>query len=147
MKWLDYPPVWLIAMLLLAWVLSGLAPKLHFGAWAEWAGNLLIVAGFALMGLAFVEFRKAKTTIIPGEEPTALITGGIYRYSRNPIYLGDVLVLAGFILRWDAVLALPLIPAFVWLIQTRFIVPEERRLMDAFGPAFEAWAERTRRWI
>jgi protein-S-isoprenylcysteine O-methyltransferase Ste14 len=76
-----------------------------------------------------------------------LITGGLYRYSRNPIYLGDALILAGLILRWDAVLAVPVLPLFVFLIQRRFILPEEARLAAAFPSAFESFRASTRRWI
>jgi len=141
------PPVWLALALALAWALGRLAPGPGFGVWADWAGPPLVLAGLILTGLAAWGFVKARTSIVPGEAPSALIDTGIFRYTRNPIYLGDVLILAGGILYWDAVLALPLLPAFAWLLQRRFILPEEGRLRDAFGPAFEAWAARTRRWI
>lgn len=141
------PPVWLIAALGLSWVLSGSTPGFSFGAWAFWAGPMLVAAGLVLMGLAFVEFRRARTTIIPGNQPDALITSGVFRFSRNPIYLADTLILTGLILRWDAVLAVPLILLFVWIIRTRFINGEEARLVAAFPDAFAAYRARTRRWI
>lgn len=147
MKTIDIPPVWLLACLVLAWWLEGLAPGLGFGAWARWAGPILVVAGLALLAAAIVAFRRANTTIHPHGDPSAIVTSGIFRYSRNPIYLGDTLVLAGLILRWDAVLALPLIPAFVWVIHVRFIRPEERRLERAFPSEFDAYRAATRRWI
>ena len=57
------------------------------------------------------------------------------------------MILIGGILWLDAVLALPLVFSFVWLIETRFIRDEEARLTLAFGPEFDLWASRTRRWI
>jgi protein-S-isoprenylcysteine O-methyltransferase Ste14 len=76
-----------------------------------------------------------------------MVTTGVFAWSRNPIYLADALMLLGAILWLDAVLALPLVAVFVWLIQTRFIRDEEARLTLAFGPEFDLWAARTRRWF
>lgn len=147
-KWIDLPPLWLALTLLIAWGISRVVPGLGFGgAWAGWAGVALVGAGLLLMGLAAATMMAARTTVIPHRDPSALVTGGVFRLSRNPIYLGDALVLAGFILRWDAVPALVLVPVFVWLIDRRFIRAEEARLRAAFGAEFETWAARTRRWI
>lgn len=147
MKWIDMPPVWLIGALVASWYLHVLVPSLGFGAWSGWVGTGILWLGFAVLGLAAWEFLRAKTTIVPRQNPSALINGGIYRYSRNPIYLADALILTGLILRWDAVLALPLIPAFIWIIQTRFIIGEEAGLDAAFAGDYAAYRSRTRRWI
>ena len=96
---------------------------------------------------AVAQMALAKTTVIPRRNPSALVTRGLFQLSRNPIYLGDALILAGAILWLDAVLALPLVFSFVWLIQTRFIRDEEARLTETFGPEFDLWAARTRRWL
>lgn len=147
-KWIDLPPLWLALTLLIAWGISGVMPGLGFGgAWAGWVGAGLVGVGLLFMALAAATMMAARTTVIPHRNPSALVTGGVFRLSRNPIYLGDALVLAGFILRWDAVPALVLVPVFVWLIDRRFIRAEEARLRAAFGAAFETWAARTRRWI
>ncbi|MDJ0627729.1 MAG: isoprenylcysteine carboxylmethyltransferase family protein [Rhodobacter sp.] len=147
MKMIDIPPVWLLICLALTWWLAGVAPDLSFGAWARWAGPILVVAGIALMAAAIWQMNRAKTTVIPHQDPTSLVASGIFRYSRNPIYLGDALILTGLILRWDAVLAVPLIPAFVWVIHMRFIRHEERRLEERFPTDFDAYRAATRRWI
>ena len=76
-----------------------------------------------------------------------MVQSGIYRRSRNPIYLGDVLILAGLILRFDAVLSLVLLPIFVWLLERRFIIPEEDRLRRTFRADFARYERKTRRWI
>lgn len=147
---LDYPPVWLFAGIALAWVAARIGPAPLDGAPAavlEGASWVLIGTGLALMVLAAVAFRRRRTTIIPHRTPDALVTGGVFRVSRNPIYLADVLILAGVVLGWQAWLALPLIPALARVLQRRFIEPEEARLRAAFGSEADAWFARTRRWI
>jgi protein-S-isoprenylcysteine O-methyltransferase Ste14 len=145
---IDLPPLWLALFAALAWAQARLLPIGGFGAWGGPAGAALIGAGLVLMAAAFVEFRRHRTTVIPHHQPAALVTTGVYRLSRNPIYLADALILAGLCLRWNALPALALlVPLFMAVITVRFIRPEEARLRAGFGPAFEAWAARTRRWI
>jgi protein-S-isoprenylcysteine O-methyltransferase Ste14 len=146
MKWIDLPPVWLAVFVALGWVQARWWPVGSFGALGDWVGALLVAAGLALAVAAAVEFWRARTTIIPHEEPSAIVTSGVYRLSRNPIYLGDALILTGLGLRWDSVLALVLVPVFVAVVTARFIMPEEGRLKARFGPEWEAWAGRVRRW-
>ena len=146
MKWIDLPPVWLAFFAALGWVQAAWLPLGSFGAAGDWLGAGLVAAGLALAIAAAVEFRSARTTIIPHEVPTAIVTSGVYRLSRNPIYLGDALILGGLGLRWDSVLALVLVPVFMGVITARFIRPEEARLRARFGAEFDAWAARVRRW-
>ncbi|MEL6209816.1 MAG: isoprenylcysteine carboxylmethyltransferase family protein [Pseudomonadota bacterium] len=149
MKMIDIPPVWLALFCAVAWVQADrFAYGLTFGGgWADLVGGLLVGGGLLLMVLSFAEFRKHKTTVIPHQEASALITSGIFSRSRNPIYLGDALILAGLILRWDAVLALPLVPIFVWLIERRFIIAEENRLRRKFRHEFARYEQKVRRWV
>jgi protein-S-isoprenylcysteine O-methyltransferase Ste14 len=144
---LDWPPLWLAGALAAAAVLDRLIPLALLGEGGRLPGALLGLAGLALMALAVVRMAAARTTVIPRRAPAALVTGGVFALSRNPIYLGDALVLAGAILWWDAPLALPLIPAFVAIITRRFILGEEAALARAFGPAWQAWSARVPRWI
>ncbi len=148
-KWVDLPPVWLASALALAWM-----QKTHFsyrlslgGGWTDFLGGILVGAGLLLFALAFYEMRRHRTTVIPHLEAGALVTTGIFSRTRNPIYLGDSLILAGMILNWDAVLSLPLVPLFVWLIERRFILPEEDRLRRKFRADFARYAQQTRRWL
>ena len=149
MKRIDLPPVWLTLFVMLAWIQAQFYPMgLGFGgAWADFAGGLLVGGGLVLMALAFAEFRKHRTTLIPHNTPSALVQSGIFTRTRNPIYLGDALVLAGLILRFDAVLSLPLIPIFVWVIERRFILPEEARMRREFKAVFAKYERKVRRWI
>lgn len=148
MKWLDMPPVWLAAFLSVAWWQKTYHPVGSFGpVWADLLGGLLVGGGLLLIALALSEMRRLRTTVIPHRKADCLVTSGIFSRSRNPIYLGDSLILSGFILYWDAVLALPLIPIFPWVIERRFIQPEEVRLRRKFVAAFTRYAQQTRRWL
>lgn len=148
MKLFDIPPIWLALCIALAWVLARTFPGLTFGfAWQGVVALVLFFGGALLMGLAAWEMSRAKTTIIPHRQPDALVTSGVFRLSRNPIYLGDLLILSGAVVLWGAILAVPLIWAFKRLIEARFIRPEEERLEGAFGDGFTDWARMTRRWV
>jgi protein-S-isoprenylcysteine O-methyltransferase Ste14 len=144
---IDLPPLWLALMAGLAWLQSRVLPVGGFGAWGGPLGWAFILAGGALMLAAFVEFRRHRTTVVPHQEARVLITTGVYRLSRNPIYLADALILSGLSLWWNALAGILLVPLFMAVISARFIRPEEARLRVRFGPAFEAWATRTRRWL
>ncbi len=107
----------------------------------------LIGAAIDLAGL--IAFRRAKTTINPlkPQNSSSLVTGGIYRYTRNPMYLG----MLAFLLAWSAYLAQPLALlgplAFVLYINRFQIIPEERVLAGLFGEEFTAYTNRVRRWL
>ena len=147
--WIDIPPVWLGLALLLAWAQSTWLPLgLAFGgAWSDFLGGVLVGGGLLLMALAVYEMRAKRTTFIPHREADHLVVTGIFSRSRNPIYLGDALVLAGAIIAWDAVLSLPLVPVFVWWIEKHFVIPEEDRLRRKFRADFARYCQKTRRWV
>ena len=149
MRRVDIPPVWLVGFAVLAWYQARLLPlglSLD-GAATDLISGLLIGAGIILAVMAIVEFRRHRTTVVPHEIPTAMVQSGIYKRSRNPIYLGDVLILAGLVLRFDAVVSLVLVPVFVWVLERRFILPEEDRLRRTFRVDFARYERQTRRWI
>lgn len=146
--WIDLPPVWLAVFLALAWVQAHRLPVGPAGgALVDLLAGLLVGAGILLAVLAIAEMRRQRTTVIPHREADALVTSGIFARTRNPIYLGDLLILAGMILFWSAWPSLVLVPLFGWLITDRFILDEERRLAARFGRAFETYVARTPRWL
>ena len=149
MKWLDIPPVWLAAFAAIAWAQSTYFPLgLSFGGqWADFAGGVLVGGGLLLLALAVAEFRRYKTTLVPHREAERLIQTGIFRRTRNPIYVSDLLILTGLILRWDAVLSLPLVPILLWVLERRFVTPEENRLRRKFRADFARYCQKTRRWF
>ena len=143
----DWPPVWTGVFLVLVWALARALPLAVFGVAGDVGGGLLVLAGLALMALAVWEMGRARTTVIPRRVASSLVTSGVFRYSRNPIYLGDALVLMGACLILDSVLGLALLPLFVRIINVRFIEGEEAHLQQAFGAEFTKWSEQVRRWL
>lgn len=143
MKWIDLPPVWLLASLGIAYVWRWPA------SWSGmfWPGLILLVLALGLVIAAVLEFARARTTIVPHRSATALITSGIFGYSRNPIYLADLAVLAGFSLIWGSLPGLCLVPVLGLILWSRFIRGEEARLAADFGAEFESYRNRTRRWL
>ena len=141
----DFPPVWLAGFAVAGVLIGRLVPlnaaAIHIG------GGILVGAGIVLMLASVAQMVLARTTFLPGRDPRTLVTGGLFRFSRNPIYLGQVMMLAGLYLYWGAAIALPLVALFVRILQNRFIAPEETLLLERFGPAFEEYAQTTRRWI
>jgi len=149
MRWINIPPLWLLGCVVLAWLqAAGFSFGLRFGGiWADFLGGVLVGGGIILTLLAVYELRRHSTTVVPHQTPSHLVQSGIFSRSRNPIYLGDVLILTGLILRFDAVLSLPLIPVFVWILEKRFVLPEEDRLRRRFRAEWARYEQKTRRWV
>jgi protein-S-isoprenylcysteine O-methyltransferase Ste14 len=142
------PPTWLLISVLLMISLHFLLPF----AWLispVWnlLGILPIGAGIIINLAADREFHLQRTTVRPFDEPSALVTNGVFRFSRNPMYLGFDLILFGV-----AVLLRTLSPyfvlfAFTLLINSVYIPFEERSLAIKFGHIWESYRLRVRRWI
>lgn len=149
MKWIDIPPVWLALAVFVTWWTSVLQPAALRADLPvlDLVGGLLVGGGVVLMLLAIAEMHRKHTTVVPHMEASALVTTGIFARTRNPIYLGDALVLAGLALRWDAPIALILVPLFIFTITQRFILAEEDRLRRKFGADFADYCQKTRRWV
>jgi protein-S-isoprenylcysteine O-methyltransferase Ste14 len=116
--------------------------------------RLLVVAVLGAIGVVValsgvLSFRRARTTVNPlkPETSAALVSTGVYSFTRNPMYLGMVLVLFAWAVYLSSILSLAG-PAFFALYITRFqIVPEERVLDGLFGPSFVEYKKRVRRWL
>lgn len=110
---------------------------------------VVAVAGLTIEGFGGLELIRRRTTVNPLEpcDASNLVTSGVYRFTRNPIYVGDLLLLVG----WGLYLANPLAILLAWLFVpyiSRFqIVPEERALGELFGLAYEDYKTRVRRWV
>lgn len=142
------PPVYLLLTLLLMAGFHFLLPLAHVIATPySYAGAVLVILGIAVAASAAWGFHKAGTPVIPFEPSTALVTGGLYKYTRNPMYLGMVLLLIGVaILSGSLGTWLP-IPFFIWIIQANFIRGEERFLESIFGERYLEYKRRVRRWL
>ncbi len=142
------PPVWLLLCLLAMGLLDNFLPLAEWLAppWS-YLGFGLILAGLWLALAGVAKFMQAGTPIIPFERPTALVTGGLYRHTRNPMYLGMVLLLLGIAVVLGSLSALLPIPAFIWIITRQFIEGEERFLTEIFGDDYLSYKARVRRWL
>jgi protein-S-isoprenylcysteine O-methyltransferase Ste14 len=130
---------WLVPLTLLP--TAGIFAPLTF------IGLAAIAAGLALEIAAARALTAIGASTRPNGAATALVTGGVFRRSRNPFYLGMLLLVGGIMLALNLDWGMLTLPA-LWLALDRFVVPiEERRLESAFGPAFLAYTARTRRWL
>ncbi|MBK4217746.1 isoprenylcysteine carboxylmethyltransferase family protein [Paracoccus caeni] len=142
----DYPQIWFLGFLIVAIAVGRIWP--HGPEWQAMAGIVLAAAGLAMISMATLRMRIGRTTLDPYGKPEHLVTSGVFAISRNPIYLGNALLIAGTCLAFAAPLAaLILVPAFVTVINRRFIPREEANLRSAFPQEFPAYAMRVRRWI
>jgi protein-S-isoprenylcysteine O-methyltransferase Ste14 len=152
MRWLELrvpPPVVMAAAAFLMWVAAKAVPALDFEAPTRAAGIALFAAGLAIGVGAFLQFRKAATTINPmtPDKSSALVTDGLYRLSRNPIYVADVLVLLACALLVANALAFLMVALFVAYVDRFQIRPEERALRERFGTQFDLYCRSVRRWL
>ena len=143
-----YPPIWLLFGLVATFFLNEFYPGPRFTSLAgQLAGGVLIVIGLFLLVSANGLFTRAGTDVIPFRNVTTLVTNGVYRYSRNPMYLGMAAVLLGCAITVGAVTALAVTPVFMAVIELRFIRPEEDMLREQFPEEFPAYCSRVRRWV
>lgn len=147
---LPWPPILLVAIVATA-IAAGYVVPLPWPGVDDLMGHIaglsLGVAGIALVAWAAWTLRRHGTTILPDKAADVLVTDGPFRFRRNPIYIGHVLMLLGIAEVthniWFAILAVPYIPLVTWLA----VLPEERHLEARFGDAYRAYKARTRRWI
>ncbi len=142
------PPTYLLISVLLMVAMHLLLPlaKILPPAW-NLLGIIPIVLGVIVNLSADKTFHDAHTTVKPFEESTVLMTAGLYRISRNPMYLGFVFTLIGVAALLGSLSPYVVVVGFTLLIDRAFIHVEERMLAKRFGPAWWEYAARTRRWI
>jgi protein-S-isoprenylcysteine O-methyltransferase Ste14 len=134
----------------LMWLTSSAAPFLNFTIPARFVFSIgLALIGAAVCITGIVSFRRARTTVNPMKPDSAstLVISGIYRYTRNPMYVGFVLALFGWAVFLSNALAFALVPLFVFYMNRFQIGPEERALSNLFGDQYSAYRAAVRRWI
>ncbi|MCC7493049.1 MAG: isoprenylcysteine carboxylmethyltransferase family protein [Fimbriimonadaceae bacterium] len=143
-----YPPVYLAAGGLLQWLLHRQLPlaTLWGPPWITAGAALAAVATLLAVAAAW-HFRIHRTTIEPFQPSQALITTGLYRHSRNPIYFALLLYLVAGAVGWGTLSPWLVPPVFVALLTRRVIVVEERMLAARFGAEYEAYRQQVRRWL
>jgi protein-S-isoprenylcysteine O-methyltransferase Ste14 len=144
----PYPPLWFLLFALVALGLVEVGPgRLALGPGIDYIALVLAALGGLLALWARWMFLQAGTSVHPHQETSRLLTHGVYRISRNPMYLGLLLALVGWVIWLQNLSGLVLPPLFVLLINRCHILPEERRLQARFGHTYREYLGRTRRWV
>ena len=143
-----FPTVFLLAALLLQWGLHEFLSVVRLVPETWSALSLVpIMVGVGLILAGGRQFKRAKTAINPFDRPSALVTSGVFRLSRNPMYLSMILILIGAALAWGTLTPFLVPPALAWFLSRKFIVMEEAKLSELFGASYEQYKGRVRRWL
>ncbi len=144
------PPIYVLIAAGMMWLLDKYFPLY------KWLSKPLSTLGLVIIGVAIILdlwslflFYQAKTTPNPMKPSNTshLVTDGLYRFSRNPMYLGLLVMLSGWALFLGSLSSWSMLPLFVWILNKQQIVPEELMLMDKFGQEYRNYQQRVRRWI
>lgn len=148
---LKIPPLLLLGIVaLLMWCVAHLLPSasLPLVPWLVlWLSMALVGAAFAVAGV--LAFRRANTTVDPRtpDSSSALVSNGVYRVSRNPMYVGFVFFLAAWAVAIDGLYGLVMLPLFILYMNRYQIAPEERMLESLFGDKYRSYKAQVRRWL
>ena len=148
---LKIPPLALVPLFgLLMFALAWFTPELGIPAhWRFWNTGLLAVLGFAVALAGVISFRLARTTVNPlnPHASSSLVIKGVYRYSRNPMYVGFLCWILAWGVYLDNPLALLLGLAFIPYMNRFQIMPEEKALTNLFGYEYRTYCKQVRRWL
>ncbi|MEO3470313.1 isoprenylcysteine carboxylmethyltransferase family protein [Roseomonas sp. CAU 1739] len=140
------PPVLVAALLAIAWVLHRVTP-VPLGPPLPETGALVLFAALALIGWALLVLVRAGNDPRPDKPDAALVEAWPFRFSRNPIYLGFLLAMLGFALRWGDLWGWVALPLGHLLLDRLVVANEEAYLATRFGAAYDAYRGRVRRWV
>lgn len=144
------PPIYALSIGVLMWLLNQYAPIAH------WISSPWNTIGLALMVIAFsfelwsaLLFFRSHTTVNPlkPDNSKTIVTSGLYQFSRNPMYVGLLMVLFGYAMWLGSVSPFLLLPLFFAIITTMQIIPEEQALEKNFGKEYLSYKARVRRWL
>lgn len=145
---LRVPPMALLAVFAAAmWLLPDILTTKFPASWT--VASLLAILGGAFCIAGVRAFQRAQTTVNPTTPAasTSLVVSGVYRMTRNPMYLGFALLLLGFATGLGKLSALLLVPLFMAYLQRFQIRPEEEALQAQFGASFDTYRQQVRRWL
>jgi len=148
---LRVPPVAVVATAALyMWLLARWTPGLEWGGyWRLGTAVLLLVTGIVIAVAGVLEFRRVRTTVNPTtpQAASSMVRSGIYRHTRNPMYLGMLLGLAAWAVWLASPAAFAVLPVFLLYLNRFQIEPEERILAGLFGGEFDTYRRSVRRWL
>jgi protein-S-isoprenylcysteine O-methyltransferase Ste14 len=144
------PPIIAVLIAFAMWGISLITPLLALSPTYRIPLAIAIaVVGGALAIAGTISFRQAKTTVNPlkPESTSSLVNSGIYQFTRNPMYLGMLMVLVAWAVSLSSIWSLFGLPAFFFYIDRFQIAPEEKALARLFGTDYAAYQTKVRRWI
>jgi protein-S-isoprenylcysteine O-methyltransferase Ste14 len=140
-------PAWFFAHLVAMTVLHFALPIAQWNLGVtRWLGLPPAIGGFLLVAFGAGRFRRV-TTLRPYEQPSVLVTDGLHRVSRNPMYVGLLLSLVGAWIMLGSLSPGLALPSLYWVLRYRFIAYEEYAMESRFGEAYQAYRRRVRRWL
>lgn len=143
-----HPPVLTLIFLIVAYIAKWTIPlPIILPEFARIIGIAFVIIGFLLVSRAFSEFAKARTTLDPHGSVSNIVTSGVYRFTRNPIYLGFMSILIGFPLYSKTLWGIILAPVFIYSMNNLVIKHEEAYLEKKFGDVYINFKSRVRRWL
>ena len=141
-------PVIFFGLLILGFLLNWALPLAFFpGRSAQIAGVIIVVLGFLIGGSGIIEMRRAHTSPDPRELTTALVVKGVFRYSRNPLYLSMFVFFLGIAVFLDVLWLILLSPVLLFVVERGTVKPEELYLERKFGEVYLQYKKHVRRWI
>lgn len=143
------PPIWALLTVVLMMVLAHFAPLLSLDfAYRKQLSVFIGIVGGLIDVYSVYLFVRAKTTVNPLKpSASSLIVSGMYKFSRNPMYLGMLIILSACGLYLGALSALLMLPVFVLVMNKLQIAPEERQLRSIFPQDYPVYCQRVRRWL
>ncbi len=145
------PPILMLVAAAVMWALCRWLPlsQVIRGSWNRVGAAVPAAIGFVIAVAAFVRFRQVRTTVNPMDpsQATQLVTDGVFRISRNPMYLGLVLLLIGWAVWLDSASPWLIPPLFMIVITRVQIIPEEQALERLFGTQYLAYRRSVARWV
>jgi len=143
------PPLIFVAVFLAGQLLQKLF-EMHLPireALADTAGIVVALCGAMIALKPFIDFARIGTGIVPIRPATTLVVSGLYRFTRNPMYVGLSLIYAGVSLTFEAPGSLLLLPVAIVIID-RYVIPREEAYLERrFGPEYVAYKQQVRRWV
>ncbi|HWQ38815.1 MAG TPA: isoprenylcysteine carboxylmethyltransferase family protein [Burkholderiales bacterium] len=143
------PPLVYAAGLVPGWLLERRWPSPYglIEPLAQWIGWSLIAVGVVVLVWALIALRRVRTSVNPYTPSTAIATTGPYRWSRNPIYVADLVIYLGVCALLNSLWPLLFLPAVIWIVNKGVIEREERYLENRFGNLYTVYKSRVRRWL
>jgi len=146
-KKIIYPPFLTLCGLICQALLDVYLPIMQAMVSPLWAGSILVVLGLSIIVYTISLFKRQQTDVMPDGNPSILITHGIYKITRNPIYLGMTLILLGSAFMFGTLATFFILPLFMATVDLIWIRFEERNLESIFGNRYTTYKGSVRKWI